>query len=137
MKFTCFIYYRVILLELAERQSLCVCVFFKTFSLVIFIFTFVSPLTLYKCLFRVVLVTVLFVGLLHCVHTFFAVFFKALAQCLHCIAGDLHQQFLVWILDTKLCILLSITTEENKIRRGRVMCSRFLYSFGPEFLFVE
>jgi len=48
-------------------------VFFKTFSLLLFIFTFISLLPLYNYLFKLFWETILLFVLKHAVHTFFAI----------------------------------------------------------------
>ena len=52
------------------------CGFFKTFSLLLFIFTFISLLPLYKYLFKLDGGTILLFVLEHAVHSFFAINIK-------------------------------------------------------------
>lgn len=58
-----------ILLQLAQRKSQC---FLDFFTLVLFVFTFISLLPLYKCLFKLVGCKFLLV-LEHAVNTFYAI----------------------------------------------------------------
>jgi hypothetical protein len=65
----------VVVLHYKHLVAVCVC-FFLEFSLLLFIFTFIQHLLLYKYLFRLVTGTVLLFARQHAVPTFFAMNLK-------------------------------------------------------------